>query len=159
MIQARKRLKIRESIALLTFVLLAASCNSAADSSAVMGTGVGYSTVSGWESTSSNAYADLPGGPSVEVTVPASGRVIVISTARVISHNGQGYMIVTPGGNDARALVFYALNASGEYRGSVTHVVSNLPAGPLTFTAKYRVGNPGGSVTFGDREITVIPLP
>jgi len=80
------------------------------------------------------------------------------------SDNEDGYMsfqvdttAIVTATLDATALRFND-DANLHFQGSATYVVSGLYTNsPHTFTAKYRTG--GGTETFANRSIIVIPLP
>jgi hypothetical protein len=121
--------------------------------------------VAALQTTTSTTFADLATlGPSVTLTLPAgSTKALVIVTAAENTNQGgaSAYMSVavtgasTVAASDATAFIVVGSNA---VRASATAVLTGLSsAGPLTFTAKYRVS--AGTGTFAARDITVIPLP
>jgi hypothetical protein len=98
----------------------------------------------------------------VTVTIPASGKALVIVTA---AETGSGGSIIvytsyavsgasTVAATDGRALQVQGQNFT---RASATSVITGLTPGSNTFTSKYRVSS--GTGTFRDRDIVVIPLP
>jgi hypothetical protein len=118
--------------------------------------------VSASESTSSTSYTNLATiGPTVTVTVPASGRVLVIVTAQINGSTGNaaGFMsvfidgAVTLGVADATSLRVAGNNA---VRASATSLITGLTPGTHTFTAAYRLAGTG-TATFAERNIVVIP--
>jgi hypothetical protein len=129
--------------------------------------GVQTATIFTQQAINTDTYSDLgTPGPSVTVTVPQSGQVLVTLTAG-INLNGAaagGFMSFESSGgsgnvgvHDQRSLTFLS-NIHGTFRGSATFVVTGLNPGDHTFTAKYR--RQGSiNVYFDGRTITVIPLP
>ena len=136
--------------------------------------GSAFGTVATSQSTTSTNYTDLSTvGPTATVTVPDSGKVLVTLTAFMTnnSNNKDGYMSfsvvdVAPlpsfsvvsgtAASDAMSLHFND-DSLLSFQGSATYVVSGLSAGSHAFTAKYRTA--GGTETFANRSIIVIPLP
>jgi hypothetical protein len=114
------------------------------------------------ETTTSLTYTNLTtNGPSVAVTVPASGRVLVIVTAQISGSTGNaaGFMsvfidgAVVLGVADATSLRVAGNNA---VRASATSLFTGLAPGTHTFTAAYRLQG-SGFATFAERNIVVIP--
>jgi hypothetical protein len=116
--------------------------------------------------TSSTTYTDLAStekGPSVELTVPASGRVLVSVTAGMVGSTGStscfmGFEVLpgpTPA-SDANALI---LAGNATQKASASFVVNGLTAGAHTFEAKYRAASAQSTCTFFNRSIFAIPLP
>jgi 2',3'-cyclic-nucleotide 2'-phosphodiesterase (5'-nucleotidase family) len=103
------------------------------------------------------------------VTVPASGKVLVILTteAKTSAINQSAYMgfavsgATTLAASDTRAYEVRINGGSGtplpQIQASATYRVTGLTPGSNTFTAKYRVT--GGTGTWANRNIVVIPLP
>jgi hypothetical protein len=124
--------------------------------------GAASASVAALQSTSSGSYGDLAtAGPSVTVTVPASGRVLVTLTSRIIPTIAAGFMSFTSTGgsgnvsaDDARALIADHTT----FQASASFVVTSLSPGSHTFTSKYKVCC-GGDAFFERRSIIVIPLP
>jgi hypothetical protein len=105
-------------------------------------------------------YTQLGTGPSVTLTVPASGNVLVLLTAEITGSTGNaaGYMSVMIDGNQATALDINSLRVAGNnaVRATATALLTNLSPGSHTFTAVCKlVGS--GTATFAARTITVIP--
>jgi hypothetical protein len=131
--------------------------------------GVVADTVGSSESTTSVGFADLATfGPSVTVTVPASGRVLLTLTALLELVNGDfGIMSFESSGGSGdvspstdRSLFIRAdLPTQANAQASATYVVAGLSPGSHTFTTKYRSVFGSGSVRFANRSIIVIPLP
>ena len=113
-------------------------------------------TVAGQVTTSSTAYTALSGGPSVQVTVPPSGNVLVTLTAGITPTSGNtafmSFSVDSSSATDATALAADSTFAQA----SATYLISATP-GSITLTAKYRVSG-GASATFANRGITAIPL-
>lgn len=114
-----------------------------------------------------NTYGDLPTvGPSVTMTPPPSGKVLVMIAAEIATDTASQAGIMSfelSGGNvsapvDSRS-VGNRVNAGGERQG-IAHLMTGLAAVSTTFTAKYRVTGPGGGTvaTFVDRTIIVMGL-
>jgi hypothetical protein len=118
------------------------------------------------ETTSSTSYVALTTpGPSVTVTVPASGRVLIALTAGVFTSTGGGLGFmsftcsVVAGDCTSTGSDITALNLLGNDRqkATATFVLTGLTPGPTTFTAVYRSGGPG-SASFQNRSMWVAPL-
>jgi hypothetical protein len=98
----------------------------------------------------------------VAVTIPDSGKALVILTAQVNGSTGNaaGFMSVSVSGNTTvLATDANSLRVAGNepIRASATALLTNLNPGLNVFTAKYReVGS--GFATFADRNIVVVPL-
>jgi hypothetical protein len=118
------------------------------------------------ESTSSATYVDLTTpGPSISVTVPASGKVLVSVTSGVTAGNGStscamsfatsGTGATATSAADARAVI---LLGNSLQAASATYVVTGLNPVSTTFTAKYEAKG-SSSCTFSNRSIWAIPLP
>jgi len=95
------------------------------------------------------------------VTVPASGRILVMLSAIVYGSAGTCYMGFAGGGifaSDSYALAW--LTAFGTWAGlGSSFVMTGLAPGSQTITAKYRSANPAGECSFQNRHLAVIPLP
>jgi hypothetical protein len=108
-------------------------------------------------------YGTLPGGPSVDAVIPASGKVLVILTAEVSGSNvgsnasSTGFMSVSL--DNSIALDTNSLRVTGEnpVRASVTLLLTGLAPGTTTFAAMYKRIGSGDDATFNARQITVIP--
>jgi hypothetical protein len=146
----------------------AAGSTGATGATGPVGTsGVQTAAVVAQQSITTNVYSGLATpGPSVTVTVPQSGMVLVTVTAGMNNNGSPGNAFMSfesSGGSgnvsadDARALVFIS-NVFGYLMASATFVVSGLSTGDHTFTAKYR-SNGINAVFFDNRRIIVIPLP
>ena len=116
------------------------------------------------ETTTSTSYTNLTTtGPAVTVTVPASGRVLVMLSVKAwnsIANEGN-YMAHAMSGANTSSGSDAFLRASGPSTTdagmtSSIYEVGGLTPGSTTFTAKYRVG--GGTGSFAARRIVVIPL-
>jgi hypothetical protein len=115
------------------------------------------------QSTSSTTYTDLlTAGPSVVLTVPASGKLLVSVTSGENGSTGSVscYMSVALSGanatpaSDTQALI---LTNNNLQQASASFLLSGLTPGSTTVTAKYRVNL--GSCSFTARSIWVVPLP
>lgn len=111
------------------------------------------------ETTTSTSFTDLATvGPSVTVNVGASGRVLIILGGRVDNSAAGNWSLMgvstdLVGPSDSVSYVNVGVDES-----TASHVViaAGYPAGPRTFTVKYRVT--AGTGTFQFRRITAIPL-
>jgi hypothetical protein len=95
--------------------------------------------------------------------VPASGRVLVTITARLIPFQSDDVLMSftsVGGSGNVTASDEIALRAvnGNEVQGSATYPVVGLSPGNHTFTAKYRISGLTGAI-FLRRSIIVIPLP
>jgi hypothetical protein len=116
------------------------------------------------------AGAGAGGSISVNVTVPASGNVMVLLTAGVDPGSNNAYMSwAMTGANtgacsgatgrtqaicDSQALV---RGGSTFMQNSAVYYVSGLTAGSTTFTLTYR--SAGGTAAYVNRNLIVQPLP
>jgi len=115
------------------------------------------------ESTTSATFTDLATpGPAVTVTIGSSGMALVIVSADLVNNTASDYAAMgfaVSGASTVAAAsgnALYNRNASN-LQASYAILVTGLTAGSNTFTAKYeRVV--GGTATFANRVITVIPL-
>lgn len=118
-------------------------------------TPVGGSDANSAVYTSNNTYGDISGdvGPSVTVSIGASGSAIITVTADMAPTAGaQGYMSFSGAGITASDAM--ALNSSGTT--SATFYVTGLSPGTQTITAKYKTNNK--NVTLSSRHLVVTPL-
>jgi hypothetical protein len=116
------------------------------------------------ESTTSATYTDLASvGPTRDVTVTGSGKILVIVHAFITNTAGAegGLMSFALSGanvvaaSDVDAL---RLNSTSESGASAVHLIGGLAAGMTTVTAKYRSSSSGNTAAFRVRELTVIPV-
>jgi hypothetical protein len=127
--------------------------------------GAQYAEVTTSQSVTNTSYVDLGTvGPSVTVTVPASGKVFITFGANMLvgtSGNSSRMTYSMSGANTIAASDGVALRAitSTTVSGSsyVQGIISGLTPGVTTITMKYRSG-PAGSATWADRTLTVIPI-
>jgi hypothetical protein len=118
------------------------------------------------QGTASTTYTDLAtAGPAVTVTIPASGKALVIVTSSETNGGSSGGAFMgfavsgatTVASSDTQAFSFVnGGNQAQTVQGSGTFYLSGLTAGSNTFTAKFRATV--GTATFANRSITVIPL-
>jgi hypothetical protein len=117
------------------------------------------------QTTGLTTYTDLAtAGPTVTVTIGASGAAIVILTARTDNTNSgievfMGFAVsgaTTVAASDAQALCSAARNTGDTPKNSAVFWVTGLTAGSNTFTSKYRTT--ANTATFADRNIIVIPI-
>lgn len=115
------------------------------------------------QSTSSGSYTNLSTtGPAVTVTTGTAAIVFVSASLINNSDNSSyvGYQIsgatsLSPDG-DERALRYGSATSNRESQFSYVYMHTTLTAGSNTFTCKYRTN--GGTATFRNRTITVLPL-
>lgn len=128
--------------------------------------GAAYATVATSQGTTSLSYVDLAtAGPAVTVTIGSNGLALVIISAEFVQSVANDYadMSFAISGATTRAAgapyhVFYQAYAnSSNHRGSNSVLVTGLTPGSTTFTCKYRA-IVGGTATFLNREISVLPL-
>lgn len=124
-----------------------------------------FAFVTDSETTTSTSYTDLAtAGPSVTVTTGAGAIVAVFAQ---VSNNTAGEEAfaghditgaTTRAASDTRSIGFQpgSVAAARSIRCSAITYQDALTPGSNTFTMKYRVT--GGTGTFNDRRITVIPL-
>jgi hypothetical protein len=93
------------------------------------------------------------------VTVPASGKVLVLMTATMTTTNNQGCRMSVSGGgiaaSDTRSI--FAFDQTVGTTMSTAIVVTGATPGSQTFSASY--ARTGGTCTFSNRSLSVIPLP
>lgn len=135
---------------------------AAADAAYLARTDIAHTKTATLETTTSTSLVDLATvGPAAAITVPASGRVLVLLSADVFNSvagnfNSMGFAL--SGANTvAAADAVQATNGSTSNGTAMTAavLVTGLTPGSTTFTAKYRVN--GGTGTFYERRITVLP--
>jgi hypothetical protein len=115
--------------------------------------------------TSAFGFEDLPGGPSVTVEVPASGRVLVTVSAFIFAPETVGYMSFASSGPGAnvfadpdRALGLGETTGAGLAQAASYTALVTVGPGTKTFTAKYATTFPSQPATFSSRSIIAIPL-
>lgn len=116
------------------------------------------------ETRNNTSFGDLATvGPSVSVTIGASGKALVILTCNIVSgtdgHGRMGYTM--SGANTASAANGQSVSlktSSGSSDGQFSYVelLTGLSTGSTTFTAKYNSSTT--TATFLNRRITVIPV-
>lgn len=117
------------------------------------------------ETTTSTSYVDLTTTTdTVTVTVGNSGIVLVLlqangtSTASNYSYIGFAMSGAnTAAASDTMALVYSVWSSGIQTQAGAPFLVTGLTAGSTTFKMKYRVA--GGTGTFLNRRISVIPFP
>jgi len=121
--------------------------------------GVVEGVVSGTLSTSSSVYVTLAGGPSADLVIPASGKVLVILTGELSGSNTGTTAFMSVSLDNSVALDTNSLRVTGAnpVRASVTVLIGGLTPGlTVNFRAVYKmIGN--GTAIFNARQITVIP--
>ncbi len=117
------------------------------------------------ESTASTSYVDLATvTDAVTVTIGANGLALVILTAFASNTNGNNTQIMGFAGSganiiatdDFQSLQMGAISGIGNFQNSWSRLLTGLSPGATTFKAKYKTT--GGTASFQDRYITVIPL-
>ena len=105
------------------------------------------------------------GALSATVTVPATGNVVVVLTGGIVPGTGNAYMgFEATGANTRNCATVATCDNQALGRGGTTFVqdsavffVGGLNPGSTTFTLAYR--SAGGTATFNNRNIIVIPAP
>jgi hypothetical protein len=123
-------------------------------------------TVSTSNTVTFTTYGDpATAGPAVTVTTGTQAIVIVtasISNGTTGGDNRVDFAVsgaTTRAAADSTALIHQVAAANQAHRSSVVNLITSLTAGSNTFTSKYRItATGGGTATFNDRVITVIPL-
>lgn len=116
------------------------------------------------EQTASTSYVDLTTTTdTVTVTVPASGKVILVASANaayVTGVNGDATVSVALSGATTQAASDSLSARAGTFL-LITRVLSGLTPGPTTFKMKYKSFSTGGSPTYAysNRSLLVVPLP
>lgn len=115
------------------------------------------------QTTSSTSYTNLStSGPAVTVTTGTRALVIINCQLSNNSTNSSFASFAVTGASSISAVDDYAIRhrdgtgSSGSAQMARAHMFTSLTAGSNTFTMKYRVI--GGTGTFDNREIIVIPL-
>jgi hypothetical protein len=141
-------------------------------------------TVSSPQSTTSSSFVDLGTvGPSVTATIGPSGKAVLWMSAEVtcaaptgggitsaqaqMAFVGSGANTIGTGANRAvNGQILYNSSQSGGFDTAIqftasmssTYLLEGLTPGATTFTAKYRRASGTGTVTFDNRNITVIVI-
>lgn len=127
--------------------------------------GAQNSRVATTQTTTSTSYTNLSTtGPSVTITIPTSGRILLSFGARVSNNTGGGWGLVsydatganTISASDNYAAGFRVATANDECTAERTEVLTGLTPGSTTFTVKYRAV--AGTAQFLNRYISAIPL-
>lgn len=122
----------------------------------------GNAKVAASEDTTSTTYADLTTvGPSVTVTVGASGKVLLHAKSRIQNNTAGSYgavgVVVSGANTIAAATILLSDNGAGYLsEWGATTMLTGLAAGSTTFKLQYIAE--GGSATFTTRELTVAPV-
>jgi hypothetical protein len=144
---------------------------------AVSGGGITFDEVAAGQGTNSPAFTDLETpGPSVTVTVPESGRVLVTLSAELFVRNVGGAIMsfASTGGSgdvdpdESRSIFSFFSYFDPDFdlelvfdmgvSASATIPLAGLSPGSHTFTAKYQ-SLTGDFVSFRYRRLIVTPLP
>lgn len=135
-------------------------------SASKLATSAASATIATSEGTTSATFTDLTTpGPAVTVTIGANGLALVTVSAELFNNTLGDYAVMgfaVSGASTIAAAVASSLYnkadvANNSWRGSYTTLVTGLTAGSTTFTAKYERIT-GGTATFVNREISVVPL-
>ena len=122
--------------------------------------------VSSSETTTSATFTNLTtSGPTVTLTVPATGVVLVMMTATMFTNEANSAAVVGLSVSGANTIapgddiynVSPAAGASATTTSSISKLLTGLNPGSTTFTMKYRRAG-GVNATFGNRTLVVIPL-
>lgn len=131
-----------------------------------LSTGAQTAVVATSQTTTSPTFTDLGTvGPAVTVTIGANGLALVILSGKVSNGTAGDYGVmgfVVSGANTIAAsftnsLAIQGGSTSNELASSYSILLTGLSTGSTTFTCKYEIIT-GGTGTFRDRNITVIPL-
>jgi hypothetical protein len=147
-------------------IIAAADWNELVDNSNAFGrvfTGMATNYVATDESTSSTSYVALTTAQSVTVTVPASGKVIlIISVGNIVQASATGTSVVTFIGTGSNTFSATASNgfrkrmdSGGITSGCVVRPLSGLSSGSTTFSLRFLTS--AGTTTFGSRGLIAIP--
>lgn len=145
----------------------AINIGSPAAAAAAAGFNPTFATVNTAESTGSTSYTDLTTvGPSVTVTVGASGKLMIIFGALITTVSSGWFGVVSPQLSGANTLaaadansVQFGSNSTAIYgQVSRTIILTGLNPGSTTVTLKYKSGQSGFTWQFSFRDVTVIPL-
>jgi hypothetical protein len=112
------------------------------------------------QTTTSTSYTDLATtGPAVTVVTGTSALIIVGGLAVNSGANNSFMGVATSGASTIAAADAQAYDVAGTNNviASFAYLLTGLTTGSNTFTAKYRVS--GGTGTYGNRNLTVLPLP
>ena len=127
--------------------------------------GASSNRVNTTQTTTTTSYTNLgTTGPSVTITVPASGRVLLSFGARVSNTSSGGWGLVsydasganTISASDTYSAGFRVATANDECTVERTEVLTGLTPGSTTFTLKYRAV--AGTAQFLNRYLSVVPL-
>lgn len=136
------------------------------------------------EATTSGSFTDLATpGPEVVATIGPTGRAVLILSAQItltvptgggitsvqaqMSFIGTGANVFPTGTYQSMAgQLWYNSSQSGGFDTSIetkthmskTFLLEGLSPGSTTFTAKYRRASGAGTLSFDDRNMTVLPL-
>ena len=134
----------------------AATCATPSASSLANATNTAGSA--GAQNTTNNNYANLPGGPAVTVTIPASGNALVTVTGQLNPTAGNLACMSFAGGGITASDTQSVCSDTGTIQASGTYLVTGITPGSQTFTAQYHTSG-GKTATFANRSLIVIPLP
>lgn len=123
-------------------------------------------TVATSNTSTATSFGDLAAaGPAVTAVTGTQAIVIVttsVNNSGTAGDNRVDFAITgstTRAASDSTALIHQVAAAGQSMRASVVNMITGITAGSNTFTNKYRItAAGGGTATFNDRVITVIPL-
>ena len=131
-----------------------------------LGLGAKTAVVETSQTRTSSTFGDLSTpGPAVTVNIGAGGQALVTIYSNITNSSAghsTGVSFDVSGANTQAATtsIYYlaqiASGSSDAMRAGATWLLTGLTPGSTTFTLKYRAS--GGTGTFNDRVITVIPL-
>lgn len=127
--------------------------------------GAATATVATSETTTSTSYTDLTTTTdTVTVTIGNSGMALVLlqanGTSTASNYSYTSFTIsgaTTRAADDATGLVYSVWSSGIQTQAGAPFLITGLNAGSTTFKMKYRVA--GGTGTFLNRRISVIPFP
>lgn len=134
-----------------------------------------FSYISAGETTTSTSFTDLTTpGPAVTVTVPVSGKLLVMIGSRMDSktgaygNSGDGYMSwALSGANTAAASTSLGFLSGvvgmlddhyAYFNPFFSYLLTGLTPGSTTVTAKYAAVSGGLPAYYGQRQLVVIPV-
>lgn len=143
--------------------VVTANITNAAVTANKLATGAATGYVATSQGTATTSFTDLATvGPAVTVTIGANGLALVTIGGGLLNGTGGGYAIMSfavSGATTQAATITYSIqnkNPSDD-RMSGAFLLTGLTPGSTTFTAKYEA-LVGGTATFVDRRIAVVPL-
>lgn len=126
-----------------------------------LSTGTVVNTIATSQTTASAVFVDLGTvGPTVTATIGANGLALLTLTHHGVNSGANSNLMgyAASGANTIAVADAVSAQSGGtlQLSGSTSLLLTGLTPGATTFTAKYRTT--GGTATFLDRSITVVPL-